>query len=159
MRFSYYNLTSKILLFVFCLLPFLGMSIFFLQVGNGLAKSLSAVMLFLFVVFVYKCFFIKVSIDAEGLTYKSLLKEKQLKWNEINDVLIVVRERRSVADYYKFDEWMNAGKAGKSYFVLFRTTEGFPENPMFMFSAPTSEDYISVQFRPAIQKAIAQYRK
>lgn len=159
MRFSYYNITSKILLSVFCLLPFLGMAVFFIQVGNGLTMSLGGLMIFLIFVFTYKCFFIKVSIDESGVTYKSLLKEKHLQWDEVQDILIVVRERRSIPDYYKFDEWMNSGKSGKSYFVLFRTTEGFPENPMFMFSAPTDEDYISVQFRPAIQRAIKKYQK
>ncbi|MCC9042523.1 PH domain-containing protein [Myroides sp. M-43] len=158
MRFSYYNLTSKILLSVFCLLPFLGMIIFFMQVGNVLAISLSVIMIFLLIVFIYKCFFIKVNIDKSGITYVSPLKNKHLNWDEVKDVLIVVRERRSLPDYYKFNEWMEAGKAGKSYFVLFRTTEGFPENPMFMFSAPTGEDYISVQFRPSIKQAIEKYR-
>ncbi|KUF38681.1 PH domain-containing protein [Myroides marinus] len=159
MKFSYYNITSKILLFVFCLLPFLGMAVFFIQVGNGLTMSLGGLMIFLILVFTYKSFFIKVSIDESGVTYKSLLKEKHLRWDEVKDILIVVRERRSVPDYYRFEEWMNAGKAGKSYFVLFRTTEGFPVNPMFMFSAPIDEDYISVQFRPAIKRAIEKYQK
>ncbi len=99
----------------------------------------------------------KVTIDEKGVSYKSLFKEKSLSWTEIQDVLIVVRERRSIPDYYKLEEWMQAGKSSKSYFLLFRSTSEFPANPMFMFSAPIDEDYISVQARKEIIESINQY--
>jgi hypothetical protein len=137
--------------------PFLGMAVFFLLYGNSMSKVLSIVLLFLAAVFFCKAMCLKVSIDEQGITYKGVFSKRVLEWNAVEDVLIVVRERRSVPDYYKFDEWMAAGKKGKSYFLLFRTTNGFPENPMFMFSAPVGEDYISVQFRPKIAEMIQQY--
>lgn len=154
MKFNYYNVSSRILLFLICIGPFLGSALFFLSIGNVLTIILSVVMLFLFVVFLYKSSFMNVTIDEKGVLYKSLFQEKALQWEEIKDVLIVVRERRSIPDYYKLDEWLEAGKLGKSYFILFRTTEGFPENPMFMFSAPVGRDYISVQFRKGVEQAI-----
>lgn len=137
--------------------PFLGMAIFFLLYGNGMSKVLSIVLLFLAVVFFCKAMCLKVNIDEKGIIYKGVFNRKVLEWGAVEDVLIVVRERRSVPDYYKFDEWMDAGKKGKSYFLLFRTTTGFPENPMFMFSAPIGEDYISVQFRPKLAETVQKY--
>lgn len=154
MKFNYYNVSSRILLSIFCIGPFLGSALFFMTIGNILTVVLGIVMLFLFVVFMYKCCFMNVTIDEKGVLYKSLFQEKLLKWEEVKDVLIVVRERRSIPDYYKLSEWLDAGKMGKSYFVLFRTTEGFPENPMFMFSAPVGQEYISVQFRKGVETAI-----
>ncbi|MGG5505747.1 MULTISPECIES: hypothetical protein [unclassified Myroides] len=99
----------------------------------------------------------KVSIDEKGVRYKSLFKEKFLAWTEIKDVLIVVRERRSVPDYYKLEEWLQSGRSGKSYFLLFRSTSEFPANPMFMFSAPIDTDYISVQSRKTILAEVNRY--
>lgn len=99
----------------------------------------------------------KVTIDEKGVSYKSLLREKFLPWSEVKDVLIAVRERRSIPDYYKLEEWIQSGRSGKSYFLLFRSTSEFPANPMFMFSAPIDEDYISVQSRKEIIEQINQY--
>lgn len=99
----------------------------------------------------------KVTIDEKGVLYKSLFKEKFLPWTAVKDVLIVVRERRSLPDYYKLEEWMASGRAAKNHFLLFRTTPDFPANPMFMFSAPVDEDYISVQCRNAIIKRVNQF--
>lgn len=145
------------MLLVVSLGPFLGMAIFFLLFGNLMSKLLSLVLVFLAIVFFCKAMCLHVTIDENGVTYKGVFSKKMLDWKAIEDVLIVVRERRSIPDYYKFDEWMSAGKKGKSYFLLFRITTGFPENPMFMFSAPVGEDYISVQFRNKIAEAIHMY--
>ncbi|WP_413511297.1 PH domain-containing protein [Myroides odoratus] len=157
MKFNYYNASSCSLLLAMCLGPFLGTGIFFLVVGTGLVKLVAILLFFLFVVFFYKVLFMKVSVDEKGVLYKSLFQEKYLPWTEIKDVLIVVRERRSVPDYYKLNEWMQSGRSGKSYFLLFRTSSEFPANPMFMFSAPIGEDYISVQSRKTIQQKVNQY--
>jgi len=140
-----------------CFGPFLGTGLFFLFVASGLAKLISVLLLFLFLVFFYKIIGIKVTIDERGVLYKSVLQEKFLPWEEIKDVLLVVRERRSIPDYYRLEEWIQSGRSGKSYFILFRTTNEFPANPMFMFSAPIGEGYISVQYRKAIQQKIQQY--
>ncbi|WP_158961650.1 PH domain-containing protein [Myroides fluvii] len=157
MKFNYYNTSSSALLLVLCLGPFLSTGIFFLLVASGIIKLVAVLLFFLFLVFLYKVLFMKVTIDEKGVSYKSLFKEKSLSWTEIQDVLIVVRERRSIPDYYKLEEWMQAGKSSKSYFLLFRSTSEFPANPMFMFSAPIDEDYISVQARKEIIESINQY--
>ncbi|MHC5200824.1 hypothetical protein [Myroides sp. LJL119] len=99
----------------------------------------------------------KVSIDQYGIHYSSLLKKQTLLWQELHDVLIVVRERRNNPDYYKYEHWFAANRLGKGYFLLFRAGDSFPENPMFMFSAPVSQGYISVQYRKEIQKYVDRY--
>ena len=157
MKFNYYNTSSSLLLLLICLGPFLSTGIFFLLVGVGIVKFVALVFFFLFAVFFYKVVFMKVTIDERGVWYKSLFKEKFLAWSEISDVLIVVRERRSIPDYYKLDEWLQSGRLGKSYFLLFRTTSEFPANPMFMFSSPIDEDYISVQSRTEILNRVNQF--
>ncbi len=157
MKFNYYNTSSRILLLLLCLGPFLSIGIFFLLVASGIVKFVAILLFFLFFVFLYKVCCMKVIIDEKGVSYKSLFKEKFLPWSAIKDVLIVVRERRSIPDYYKLEEWMQAGRSGKSYFLLFRTSTEFPANPMFMFSAPIDEDYISVQSRKEVIEKINQY--
>ncbi|MBB1148626.1 MULTISPECIES: PH domain-containing protein [unclassified Myroides] len=157
MKFNYYNLSSSLLLLLICLGPFLATGIFFLLVGVGVVKLVAVILFFLFFVFLYKIMFIKVTIDENGVLYKSFFREKFLPWTAISDVLLVVRERRSIPDYYKLNEWIASGRTSKSYFLLFRTTSEFPANPMFMFSAPIDEDYISVQSRKAIIEKINQY--
>ncbi|MGG5576469.1 PH domain-containing protein [Myroides sp. C15-4] len=157
MKFNYYNPSSSLLLLVICLGPFLSTGIFFLLVGVGIVKLVAVILFFLFFVFLYKIVFIKVTIDEKGVMYKSLFKEKFLPWTAINDVLLVVRERRSIPDYYKLNEWIASGRKTKSYFLLFRATSEFPANPMFMFSEPIAEDYISVQSRKAILEKVNQY--
>lgn len=157
MKFSYYNISSKIILLIVCFGPFLGMSIWSMLLGPGFLKIVSVLLFFLFIVFFYKCIFIHVTITEDGVTYKSLLQTKHLAWEDIKDVLIVVRERRSSPDYYRFNEWIDEGRSGKSYFVLFRTTEGFPQDPMFMFSAPIAKDYISLQYRENVKEVIYNY--
>lgn len=145
------------MLLLICLGPFLATGIFFLLVGVGVVKLVAVILFFLFFVFLYKIMFIKVTIDENGVLYKSFFREKFLPWTAISDVLLVVRERRSIPDYYKLNEWIASGRTSKSYFLLFRTTSEFPANPMFMFSAPIDEDYISVQSRKAIIEKINQY--
>lgn len=157
MKFNYYNTSSSILLLVLCLGPFLSTGIFFLLVASGIVKFVAVLLFLLFFVFLYKVLFMKVTIDEKGVSYKSLLREKFLPWSEVKDVLIAVRERRSIPDYYKLEEWIQSGRSGKSYFLLFRSTSEFPANPMFMFSAPIDEDYISVQSRKEIIEQINQY--
>lgn len=150
MKFNYYNSTNRILLCVFCLLPFLSMGILFFVIASPITLFLGVVLLFLFLVFLYKCTFIGIAMDEEGVTYKSLFYSKHISWNQVKDILIVVRHRRSAPDYYTYREWIQAGYEGKNYFLLFRTTDEFPANPMFMFSAPIGENYISVQYRKQI---------
>lgn len=157
MKFSYYNTSSKIILLLICFGPFLGMGVWSIIFAPNLLKLVSIFLFALFGVFFYKCLFINVTLSEQGITYKSMLQQKHLAWSEVKDVLIVVRERRSIPDYYKFDEWIDAGKLGKSYFLLFRTTAGFPENQMFMFSSPIGSDYISVQYRSKIKDTIYKY--
>lgn len=157
MKFNYYNPSSSLLLLLICLGPFLSTAIFFLVVGVGVVKLVAVILFFLFFVFLYKVAFVKVTIDEKGVLYKSLFKEKFLPWTAISDVLLVVRERRSIPDYYKLEEWIASGRTTKSYFLLFRTTSEFPANPMFMFSAPIDEDYISVQSRKAILERVNRY--
>lgn len=150
MNFNYYNRTNRILLWIFCLLPFLSMGILFFVLGNSLTVFLGTVLLVLLLVFFYKCTFIRVMINKEGITYKSLFYYKYISWSEVKDILIVVRQRRSAPDYYKYKDWIQAGYESKNYFLLFRTSEKFPVNPMFMFSAPIGENYISIQYRKKI---------
>lgn len=157
MTYNYYNSSSRITLLIMCLGPFLSMAIFFVFLENTLMLCFSAVLIFLFFVFLYKIMFIKVTIDKDGILYKSYFKEKRLIWSEVKDVLLVVRERRSIPDYYKLDEWLNSGRSGKSNFVLFRSSNDFPSNPMFMFSAPFGDNYISVQYRKGLEQEIWKY--
>ncbi|MTG96957.1 MULTISPECIES: PH domain-containing protein [Myroides] len=159
MKYNYYNFPSRIVLLIISIGPFLGMGIYFLLQGIGFAKVLSVLLFFLFAVFFYKAFFMNVIIDEEGVKYQSLFRKQSFEWAELHDVLIVVRQRRSVPDFYKLNEWFDAGYSGKSYFLLFRTTDAFPENPMFMFSAPMSYHYISVQYRKGMEKIIREKLK
>ncbi len=157
MIYNYYNSSSRITLLIMCLGPFLSMAIFFIFLGNTLMLCFAAVLLFLFFVFLYKIMFIKVTIDEKGILYKSYFKEKRLIWPEVKDVLLVVRERRSIPDYYNLREWLSSGRSGKSNFILFRSSNEFPSNSMFMFSAPFGDNYISVQYRKGLEKEIWQY--
>ncbi|WP_410878368.1 PH domain-containing protein [Myroides sp. DW712] len=157
MKFNYYTRTSRAILLILCLGPFLSIGIFFLLVATGIVKLVALLLFFLFFVFLYKIGGMKVTLDEKGVYYKSLLKEKFLPWKEIQDILIVVRERRSIPDYYKLEEWMQGGRSCKSYFLLFRSTSEFPANPMFMFSAPIDEDYISLQARKKVIELIQHY--
>lgn len=159
MEYNYYNISSRILLGIFCLGPLLGMGVFFIKTGTVFGIVSSIILLFLFIVFAYKNLFLKVTINEEGIVYRSLLKEKRISWAELYDILIVVRERRSVPDYYKFTEWVDAGNSCKSYFILFRSSNEFPDNPMFMFSAPIGHNYISVQYRKGMEELIKKYNK
>jgi|GEM_PF-3136200 len=157
MKFNYYNQSSSAILLVLCLGPFLSVGIFFLLAATGIVKLVALLLFFLFFVFLYKIGGMKVTLDPDGVHYKSLFKEKFLPWTDIQDVLIVVRERRSIPDYYKLEDWIQSGKSCKSYFLLFRSTNEFPANPMFMFSAPIDEDYISIQARKKVIELINHY--
>lgn len=157
MKFSYYNTGSKIILLLMCLGPFLGMSVWSMWLGPGFLKFVSAILFVLFLVFIHKCLFVDVTINAAGITYKSLLKTKHMDWSEVKDILIVVRERRSSPDFYRLNEWLEEGKKGKNYFILFRTTAEIPQDPMFVFTSPTGEDYISLQYRNKVKDAIYTY--
>ncbi len=157
MTYNYYNNSSRITLLIMCLGPFLSMGIFFIFLGNTLMLCFATVLFFLFFVFLYKTMFIKVTIDEKGILYKSYFKEKFLAWSEVKDVLMVIRERRSMPDFYKFNEWLESGRSGKSNFLLFRSTNEFPANPMFMFSAPFGDNYISIQYRRGIEVEINRY--
>ncbi len=99
-----------------------------------------------------------VTIDESGVHYKSLFKNKTILWKDMHDVLIVVRQRRNSPDYYNYQEWIEHGNAVGGNFVLFRSDNSFPENPMFMFSLPVSYSYISLQCRKQVQKVIELYR-
>ncbi|MEC4112539.1 PH domain-containing protein [Myroides pelagicus] len=157
MKYNYYNISSRIILLIISIGPFLGAGLYFLIQGVGIAKIMSVFLFFLFLVFFYKSMCMNVTIDEEGITYKSLFKQQTFGWEQVHDVLIVVRQRRSVPDYYKFSDWFGAGYYGKSYFILFRTTPAFPENPMFMFSAPVGPHYISVQYRKGMEDLVDKY--
>ena len=145
------------MLLAMCLGPFLGLAIYLLSTGTLMAAIVALFCLFLFGVFFYKSNFIHVTISEKGVLYKSGFQERLMAWEEVKDVLIVVRERRNVPDYYKFDEWVEANRLGKNYFLLFRTIDEIPENPMFMFSEPMGKTYISVQYRKQIEKDIFKY--
>lgn len=158
-RFNYYNLPSRIILMLLAIGPFLGFGIYFLLYGNVLAKILSIVLFFLCGVFVFKSTAMHVSLDDKGIHYKSWFKTNSIAWDELHDILIVVRERRNNADYYKYEQWFADKRLGKGYFLLFRADQSFPENPMFMFSTPVSENYISVQYRGKLQQVVDRYYK
>lgn len=157
MKFNYYNRASSAILLVLCLGPFLSIGIFFLLVATGIVKLVALLLFVLFFVFLYKIGGMKVTLDEKGVHYKSLLREKFLPWTDVQDILIVVRQRRSIPDYYKLEEWLQGGQACKSYFLLFRSTSEFPANPMFMFSAPIDEEYISIQARKKVIELINRY--
>lgn len=156
-EFNYYNITSRLLLLALGFLPMLCMGIWMIVYGNTMAHILSVLLFFLAGVFLYKVFFIKIQIDQDGLSYRSPLNKKTIAWTAVHDVLIVVRERRNIPDYYPFLQWHKAGNKGKSYFLLFRTDAQFPQNPMFMFSSPVTPQYLSVQYRNDLAKEILKY--
>lgn len=157
MEFNFYNISSRIILFALGFLPMLLMAGWMIVFGNTLAHILSILLFFLAAVFLYKIFCIKVIVDDRGLFYRSPLCKKQILWKDLHDILIVVRERRNTPDYYPFIEWYDIGNPGKSYFLLFRTTKEFPQNPMFMFSTPATPEYISLQYRKKLAQVILEY--
>ncbi|MHC5352587.1 hypothetical protein ACYSNX_00065 [Myroides sp. LJL115] len=101
----------------------------------------------------------KVILDQEGIHYKSLFKKQTILWEQLYDVLIVVRQRRNMPDYYNYQEWIQSGNSSNGSFLLFRRNQSFPENPMFMFSLPVTQNYISVQYRDKINDLLQKYYK
>lgn len=155
-RFTFYNRgTRGVMLFVMIPL-FLFLTALFVSTQNSFLLMIAFFFFVLLGVFVYKACFIHLYIDAKGVHYKSLFKEKYIAKKDLMDVLVVHKQRRNEPVYVDFKDFYEKGLHGGSSFMLFRTANELPKTNAFVFSDPIDTYYISVQYRAALESWVLQ---
>ena len=107
---------------LFVLTPlFLFITALFVSTQNSFLSMIAFFFFILLLVFVYKTCFIHVFVDAKGIRYKSLFKEKYIAKGELKDVLVVRKQRRNEPLFIDFNDFYEKGLYGGNSFLIFRT--------------------------------------
>lgn len=155
--FKYYNKTTRLLVCAGIVPVFLFVTILFWISGNGFLLLMSVFTLLAVGILLYKALAIELRFTREGVMYKSPLKQKYIEKSAIHSVLLILKNRRSEAEYISYPQWRQLDVQGGNAYVMIRTKDKLPPQGSFMFSAPVEDYYIVIQYRKELEHYIECY--
>lgn len=154
---SFYNRGTRILM-LFVLVPiFIFITILFVSSQNTFLYLIASFFVLVVGILIYKTCFITLQFSEKGVYYKSLFKERWFLKEDIIDVLVMSKQRRSSPVFIDFKKWYALDIQGGNDFLILRTEEKLPQQTSFIFSDPIDGYYCTIQYRESLEKWILYY--
>lgn len=134
-----------ILLFVFLLLA---------RSGDVLGYIMSGVLFFILLFLIHRFFLIKITFEENKIIYKSLFKKIEIKVEDVNDIVIVEKQRRSAPEFEEYYDGFEPEIGLTSYFIMIGNLDYYPSNPQFLITSPVKSNYITLQYQDDLKEPL-----
>lgn len=156
-KISFYNRNTRFLM-LFVLVPiFAFLTILFVSSQNTFLYLIASFFVLVIGILIYKTCLVTLEFSEKGVYYKSLFKERWFLKDDLVDVLVMSKQRRSQPVFIDFIKWHALDIQGGNDFLILRTEAKLPQQTSFVFSEPLGVYYCTVQYREDLEKWMLYY--